>query len=319
MAKIQPAQTKLWFTDTVSNLNGKYIDIAQCLSFVNRRLYEQGKCYYVESIKTLTDPTVAPSVTFGFTFSTIPDTWVTANAHTKAHGLWKQMNQKVLADNPSVQGKWHNFKVYMDVAHFSGGGGPNGPTLNILPKDSGNNAISSGEWEMSELVFPQHDVDPTTGEVLAADAFHLHMLGADVGSLNSGGVIQMYEDTRAQVRESPLVPAEMSTSWGTLLTDDGSQEPELADIIETESDKAPYDMTDYVGGNANWSLPVNMGTSFNNAYAPEELLSGFKVPLGLIKLSVSQSGEGGSSGDVGFELTIAKGHYKGVAATAVRQ
>ncbi len=318
MAKIQPAQTTLTFIDSVENLNNKYIDIAQCLSFVNRRLYAQSKCYYVESIKIALNQTIGATGIVGTAFTTIPDTWVTANAHTKAHGLWKQMNQKVLADNPSVQGKWHNFKVYMDVAHYSGGGGPAGPTLNIFPKDSGGNAISSGEWEMSELVFPQHDVDPATGEVLAADAFHLHMLGADVGSLNSGGVIQMYEDTRAQVRESPLVPAEMSTSWGTLLTDDGSQEPELADIIETESDKAPYDMTDYVGGNANWSLPVNMGTSITSLYAPEDVISGFKVPLGLVKISCVETTTTDNPSML-LELKIAKGHYKGVAATAVRQ
>ncbi len=323
MAKIQPAQTKLLFLDTVTNLNG-YIDIAQCLSFVNRRQYEQGKCYYVESIKAITSPGAAAGASYGFQFSTIPDTWVTANAWVKAHALWDQMNQKVLEDNPSVQGKWAQFITFMDVAHQNGGSGTAGPNLNLLPVDTGGNKINTGEWAVSEYVFPQHTVDPATGLPLAADEATCHMLGDDdgdvtAGTLASGGIIASYQDTRARVQIAPDVPADMSISWMTLLTDDGSQEPELADVIEAANDEPPYDRDDYVGGSANWSLPVTAGLGYVSAYSPEEMFSGFKVPLGLIKVDVTANGEATTSQQVAFELTLAKGHYKGVAATAVRQ
>ncbi len=325
MAKIQPAQTKFLFQDTVENLNDSYIDIAQVMSFVNRRQYEQGKCYYVESIKALTSPGAEPTAIYAFQFSTIPDTWVTANAWVKAKALWDQMNQKVLEDNPSVQGKWAQFITFMDVAHQNGGSGTAGPNLNLLPKDSGGNTINTGEWAVSEYVFPQHSVNTTTGDPEPADEATCHMLGDDdgdvtAGTLASGGIIASYQDTRARVQVAPDVPADMSISWMTLLTDDGSQEPELADIIEAANDEPPYDRDDYVGGANNWSLPVVAGTGFTTAYAPEEMFSGFKVPLGLIKVNVQAGGTGASDGQtVAFELTIAKGHYKGVAATAVRQ
>ncbi len=325
MPKIQPAQTKLYFVDTIDNLNNHYIDIAQVLSFVNRRQYEQGKCYYVEQIKTISNPAAAATVNYGLSFSTIPDTWVTANAWVKAKALWDAMNEKVLEDNPSVQGKWAQFITFMDVAHQNGGSGTAGPSLNLLPKDTGLNTINTGEWAVSEYVFPQHTVNLATGAPIAADEATCHMLGDDdgdvtAGTLASGGIIASYQDTRARVQIAPDVPADMSISWMTLLTDDGSQEPELADIIEAANDEPPYDRDDYVGGAANWSLPVLAGSSLLNAYSPEDIISGFKVPLGLIKISASAVGEGSSSGDsIGIELTLAKGHYKGVAATAVRQ
>ncbi len=323
MPKIQPAQTKLHFVDTIENLNNHYIDLAQVLSFVNRRQYEQGKCYYVESIKTLSDPTASAEANYSLIFSTIPDTWITSNAWVKAKALWDQMNQKVLEDNPSVQGKWAQFITFMDVAHQNGGSGTAGPNLNLLPKDIGGNTINTGEWAVSEYVFPQHTVNLSTGAPIAADEATCHMLGDDdgdvtAGTLASGGIIASYQDTRARVQIAPDVPADMSISWMTLLTDDGSQEPELADVIEAANDEPPYDRDDYVGGAANWSLPVTAATSFLNAYSPEDVLSGFKVPLGLLRLTVSQSG-GSASDQLAFEITLAKGHYKGVAATAVRQ
>ncbi len=323
MAKIQPAQTTLTFLDSVENLNGKYIDIAQCLSFVNRRQYEQGKCYYVESVKIGLNEAIADTGVIGTALLTIPDTWVTANAWVKAKALWDAMNEKVLEDNPSVQGKWAQFITFMDVAHQNGGSGTAGPNLNLLPKDSGNNSINTGEWAVSEYVFPQHTVNTTTGAPLAADEATCHMLGDDdgdvtAGTLASGGIIASYQDTRARVQIAPDVPADMSISWMTLLTDDGSQEPELADIIEAANDEPPYDRDDYVGGAANWSLPVNMGTSLVGLYSPEDTLMGFKVPLGLIKVSCNESVSTNNPAML-IELKLAKGHYKGVAATAVRQ
>lgn len=327
MAKIQPTQTKLIFVGTTLTLHNKYIDLAQCLSFVNRRKMDQGKTYFLESVKTTFASYAADSIV-GATISTIPDTWVTRNAWVKAHALWSEMQKKVLDDNPSVEGKWNQFIVYMDKYHFDGGATDAGPNYNVLPIDSGGNLISTGEWNMSTFVKPEHEVDPVTGLPIAADEFNGHMMGVNAGSLvpgsrlNSAAIIQGYEDTRALVVPGPDVPAEMSDSWMTLLTDDGSQEPELAEVIEGEGDNPPYDRTDYPGGDANWSLPCVAVSSITSLYAPEDLSAGFAVPLGLLKLQFAETVK--DDGDkvnptVQIELTIAKGHYKGVACTEMRQ
>jgi hypothetical protein len=323
MAKLQPAETSLWFTDTVGNLNGKYVDIPQVLSFVNRRLYDQGKVYFVEQIKLWYTPSAAEDrVIMGF--GTIHDTWVTRNAYTKARALWNEMNDKVLDDNESVQGKWHDFKVFMDLDHQQGGSNDSGPLLNLMPEDFNNAEIAKGEWVISSFVLPQHEVDPATGLPLAADQYTSHMLGDDDGTvatgLDSGGIIKMYSDTRARVVAAPDVPADMIDSWGTLLTDDGSQEPELATIISGANDLPPYDRTDFVGGDTNWNYPSVSGVSVMSTYSPDDVLSGFGVPLGLIRISaLGQGSETTNNSFVGIQMIISKGMDKGVATLPMRQ
>lgn len=335
MAKLNTAQTTLTVQTTWAALDdptssgsstGSYIDSAQILSFVNRRTHFQAtKKYFMESIViTSGEGSDALSGNAQLRFSTIPDTWVTANAVTKAFGLWKEMTRKVTEDNPSVMGKWNNFKVFMDENHYAGGATDAGPNLNLLPSDLPGNLIVAGEWDMSTLVLPQHEVDPATGLPKAADEFVLNVLGNDVGdigpglTINSGGIIKMYQDTRARVVTAPEVPADMSTSWGTVLTDDGSQEPELADIIEAESDEPPYSKTAYVGGENNWRYSVLAGMGHLNPYVPQLTIPGFCIPCGLIKLDVRVD-EADKNKAVYLQLNYMKGTDKGVATVPIRQ
>ncbi len=310
---MQPAEVALTFplaAGTASNV--KYIDLAQCLSFVNRRLYAQGYDYHVSRVSYINGSGGALNL------MTLPDTWVTANAWVKAKALWKSMQNRVLKDNPSVKGKWADFKVYFDEAHFNGGTASSGPNDNILPVDGDNNAINVGEWNMSTLVLPEHDVDPATGVVLAADEFEVHMLGDDVGgplpaNLNSGAIIKMYQDTRARQQQEPLVPADMPNSWGTQLTDSGSQDPELAAIIDAENDLPPYDNDDYVGADNNFNGGVAQSLMVTTTTLAIDKDIGFKVPLGLIKVvHVSQ-------GDGNLMLHLTPGSHKGVYCEEVKQ
>ncbi len=323
MAKHDPAELSYTFA-IPSGTQAKYIDLAQCLSAVNRRLYRQGKCYYIQSVEA----SVAYSSSFQSGFigiSTLPDTWVTRNAWYKAFKLWTAMNKKVLKDNPSVQGKWADFKVMFDKLHADGGWTSAGPVLNYIPSDTGGTEVDQGEWYLSSFVQPQHNVDPATGAPEAADEYKVHMLGEDKTNagtpdqpLISGGVIQAYQDTRAQVRSgSPEVPAAMSTSWMTLLTDDGSQEPELADVIEDQNDAPPYDVDEYPGGAGNFNTGVVKSITLVTTALMRSTDRGFKVPLGLLKVNSNI----GNEGSPGFLLTLhlAPGDYKGVLTTEMRQ
>lgn len=310
MAKkaIQPAELALTFLLPPSGSAAiSYIDLAQSMSAVNRRLYQQGKCYYINRV-TMTSTSASQCLV-----ATLPDTWVTANAWVKAKALWKSMQNRVLKDNPSVAGKWKDFKVYFDGAHQTAG-----EAANLLPRDTSAAAVRTGEWNMSTLVLPEHDVNPATGVVLPADEFEVHMLGDNVGgplpgNLTSGAIIKMYQDTRARQNADPLVPADMPISWGTQLTDSGSQDPELAAIIDAENDLPPYDNDDYVGAENNFNQGVNQALMSTTTSLLVDKELGFKVPLGLLKI--------GSDGTAGTNLTIylTPGHYKGVMASEVKQ
>lgn len=313
--KIQPAELALSYTlPSGGSASTKYIDLAQSLSFVNRRLYEQAKCYYISRISAVNSRGVAVAV------ATLPDTWVTSNAHTKAHALWNQMNAKVLDDNPSVKPKWFDFKCFFDELHFNGGTGDAGPTSNLLPVDFSGATVLPGEWRMSQFVQPQHSVNTGTGQPLAADAYYGHILGSDVAGagapdlIASAAIVKGYANTRARVQPGPSVFTSMSTNWMTLLTDDGSQEPELADIIEVENDNPPYDDDEYVGGSTNFNDGVVQTTLVTTSSLGVDKDLGFKVPLGLLKVLVASSDQ-----TTTLTIHLTPGTYKGVHATGVKQ
>lgn len=312
--KLELAEVTLNYLITQDMINaGKplYVDIAQGLSAMNRKLHRQGYIYEIESLKW------ASGTTGSCTVGTLPTNWVTRNAWTKAYALWQQMNFKVLQDNPSVKGTWHDFKVFFDDDHFNGGTTGGAPDLNLLPVDMVGITIQTGEWYMSQFVLPQPDVDPTSGKPLAADTFMGHMLGPDVGGpvgtnpLSCGGIIQMYEDTRAQTTAGPTVPAGMSDSWGTQLTDDGSQEPELADIIEAANDVPPYDADDYVGGSANFVNGNTVAFLAVTANQPSDYSFNHIAPLGLLKVAPSAVGQ--------LQVKLRRGSHDGVKCLEMSQ
>lgn len=308
----QPAELALSFNlpASITPSAPAYIDLAQSLSFVNRRLYSQGKDYFISRIVYSN----AGGGAFGL--CTLPDTWVTANAWVKSKALWNTMNKGVLKDNPSIQGKWADYKVFFDSAHYGGGVTSNGPDLNLMPVDAANNEVKKGEWYMGRFVEPQHDVVQATGVEKPADEYYAHMLGDDNGSAgayNSVAIIKGYATTRARVQVAPDVPTGMQNNWMTALSDLGGQDPELANVLEDANDNPPYDIDDYVGGDSNFNGGSFQTLMTTTATLPVDKDIGFKVPLGLLKIINNSS----SAGFVTIYLT--PGKYKGVHCEDVKQ
>jgi hypothetical protein len=291
------------------------IDIARELSKVNRKLVRQGRAYHISSIEVINQ-----GVDYGqISFNTIPTNWVSKNAWVKAKSLWDQMNKLVLADNPSIKPKWHDFKVQMTTLHTS-------TPMNCLDgdyqpitytDDAGN---ITGEWEYSEFVLPQHTVDPTTGYPLPAQKWEAFMLGPDLIVGDTGGsknLITAYANSRATVfQNDPNVPAQMSLSFYNLLTDSGSQEPELADVLEDQNDKPPYNLTNYPGatvaGYAGFqygSRAVVLKTTPEN---PRQISRGFVAPCGLLYVKNSITNP-----STIIRIHLKEGSYCGVKAPSM--
>lgn len=292
------------------------VDIAKDLSALSRRLYRQGRRYFVNRI-TMQQLGVSQQTASFIGIRTIPDTWVTANAWVKAKGLWDEMNAHVFEQSPELKSRYHDFKVYFNGNHFDGTYATQNATSYFGA--AGNDDLDQGEWDYSQMVLPQYSVDAATGLPLAADTFNLHMLGGDVESgspatIDSGGVIQMYEDTRPRPSaDQPDVPTEASASWGTLIREFGSSQDELVDIIEDENDNPPYDRTEYVGSDTSvkdgWHK-VNLATtsSLVTDNAP-----GFYVPCGLMFVGATVTN------NVLLSIHLASGEYQGVHAPEMKQ
>jgi len=306
----------------------RYLDVGECLSIINRKLMSQSKCYGIESIEFdffNTQQFVAIDAV-RLQADVIPDNWVCQNAYVKSKALWNEMQQLVLHDNPSVAGKWHDFKIWMDSAHrasyITSGA--------LLPRTGDGTLYLPGEWTISNFVLPQHEVDPATGLPLAADTTQAHMLGADVGTPGaylSVGLTEAYAESRALVRDgTPRVPAGFADSFFNLLTDSGSQEPELAGTIEFENDDPPYDADAYPGAAGNAVGPVIGDMMGASSGAPNGILGPFVAPCGLIKLTANGAKVAldGTTSPVGgaevmLKITVMAGKYKGVAAIDMGQ
>jgi hypothetical protein len=199
---------------------------------------------------TPTAPEDSPLSTIEVSVRTAGNTWVVHNAHVKGEALWHEMQELVLKDNPSIKGKWHDYKLVLSTQMVTA------RQLNV--KDGSGTDVKAGEWNLATYVMPQHDVNPADGLPLAADEFGACLIGPDSPSIKS--LVQAYEDSRATVSpDMPNVPTGVSTSFFNLLTDSGSQEPELADVIIDENDNPPYDIDEYPGGATNANVPWTVG------------------------------------------------------------
>ncbi len=323
MAKIQPAHLDLMFSADVDAASSSklYVNVPRELSKINRRMYECGRLYAIQGLTYVWRATPGGEVhnavaTLEVTARTAGNTWVVQNAFVKGKALWHEMQDLVLKDNPSIKGTWHDYKVQLSTSMTGG------RTLDCV--DGAGAPYLAGEWDLSTYVMPQHEVDPGTGEPLAAEEFTAVLIGDDDADQKS--LVKAYALSRATVQEAdPFVPAGMSGSFFNLLTDSGSQEPELADVIELENDFPPYSRDDYPGTAANAGVPVTVAYGAISSAEVDGRLPGFVAPCGLIELEIKgydSNGDAIANGGIppiDVIVHVAPGMYKGCAAIAMGQ
>lgn len=288
-----------------------FIDLARCTSLVNRRMYEQGRNYFVKKI-TVTSRNTPTGL---FSVSAAPNSWVVKQAWLKSAELWDQMRQGRGGAPGSglpegiTPATWSDFKVYLSNDHRTAG--------EVIPMDNGNNQVSTtnSEWEHATFVSP----DGTTG----ADEFEVHLLGADVtagaGNLTSAGIVQGYQESRRTVQQDETGDDLDTDGWMINLFDDGTTLDEIATLVMDEGDLPPYNHDEYTGGDGNMPKPLVMALGALAGYQPTGqcptlVLSGFEAPCGLLEIEI-QSSVASDVFDVLIEL--APGGYKGVKALLV--
>jgi hypothetical protein len=318
ISKIEPAVTTLSY-ELVSSTVGapNFIDIMADLSNINRRLYRQGMQVAIGGITFTDDLTPPGGQSRGLDISvlTAGNTWIVHNAWKKAQALWMQMQKEVLDSNPSVAGKWRDFKVLLaeDMSFASNVRRARDGTASAWP--------AGQEWSRSTFVVPQHDVDPITGEVLAAEEWTACLVGPDDTANKIFSLVKAYEESRATVNTSvPNVPGNLPTSFYLQLQDDGSQDPELASVIESENDQPPYAMAagTYPGGEAFGAggALTRVNRIVMNENTPTGQVPGFVAECGLMKVVVKSST---GSDNIRMQIHLVPGEYKGIMAVPMGQ
>lgn len=288
-----------------------FIDLAKDLSAVNRRLMRQGRHYHVKRVTVVSRNTPNVSyqgsggpVTFGgrVSISTAPTSWVTQMAWKRAFEVYKQMNNRAMANvaGESIAGTWADFKVYLSTDHRNG--------TKLTPKDNGGNNVAAGEWVYSRFISP----DGTT----SSDEFDGVLLGNHVGSAGSRvsvGLVKSYGESRATVFSgSPATPSDLSDDPLLNVFDYGTEMDEVLNRLESDNDIAPYDRDNYPGDDGNMPKPIVVqdGTLSDGKL----VLGGFCAMAGLIELE-SSSPVANDTYSVLVEL--APGNYRGIKADVI--
>lgn len=299
--KTNPTVTRMSFE--CSGGATQFVDVGMALSILNRKFFRAGLYYYVNSVEVYNNETGVVDL------HTLPDTWVTRNAHQRGAAIFDKMN--ALVDVPlSAVGRpaYHDFKVYMNQLHQSTGSlSPS--TYSINATYAGRNA---DDWVYSQFTSADDDGDA----IQDADEFTAHMIGGHNGPVDGSnwvsiGLIKSYRDSRTTVDIiSPNVTNVRSEDPLLNIFDFSSEEMmnDIVDNLETDNNAPPYDVNNYIG-ESEFSLQhvARIGTEIGVGRVGRS--AGFCVPFGLLCIDPH-----GVSTSFRVVLNLAVGSYKGVYA-----
>ena len=302
---MQPAHRVLSYVVTDG---ASYIDLAQDLSKINRRLYSQGMSYAVGSVDFLFGADPNAIIAVAARVSTAGDTWTVHNAWKKAEAHWTAQQRRARRlIGQSAKPTWEDFKVFLDDAHRAAG--------NETLVDLNGDAVGSGEWDYSRLIWEADDN--------SIDEVYLHLIGDDV-STSDWGLILGYQESRSTVQaEDPDLPADYSNNmYAKMATDENLVADEVAQNMEDENDEPPYDHDDYVGNDTNADWPMFQHAAVASVGSPQAVMPGFVAQCGLLRVDTASVLANGASGDapsVLLNVHLVPGGYKGVLAQPMGQ
>ena len=266
-----------------------YIDIAQCMSMVNRKLNRQQGLWEILGVQLFADAmdpdrvgTPRVGLPYTVSISGAPRTWVTRNSLVKAFHAWKDQQQLALdsAGSDSLRPRWEDFKVWLNDNHRTNG--------NITPVSGhmfgGDDPYMLGEWIPSKLVVEEVD---GAGLVVQSEP-QLHILGAN-NLPASAGLIYNYAISRAlPFSPDPELPSSIALNIYTQSSNALSEQvEEITTNMKTDNDDAPYDPDEYPGGGTNGFEPLLFGfvsTATGATNGRKTTMNGFAAPNGLLEL-----------------------------------
>ena len=310
--RYQKFETRLTFNvnHTHSAQESVYIDTAQFLSLINRKLVRQGHVFKIKNFRAWSDD--AQADTTDYSVAVLPRTWMMFNAYKKARSLWNQMNlEAVDALGSGNLPKYYDFKTFFDMEHFDNHHNTDGGdlTTNLFPCDSDGNAMTAGEWVYSKfessastpLEWNCHMLGTHATASGVAEGAAGRDLPEDQGSV---GLILAYQQSRgAAFTDQDLAGldqnVDIDSPWAQLFAGDTQMQEVLTDL-DVDNDGPPYP-ADYSGGILQ-PEGVLIGVGFvgggdGGANTNGRSMGAFEAPLGLLKLDLNRSPSSGD--DVG--------------------
>lgn len=332
---LETAETDLWYDFTEEGTY--FVDIAQCLSLVNRKMYRQGMQYAIQDLEMFSNGTNSAFI------YRLPTTWVIANAWEKCMRNWMEQQDDAAdeAGLESLKARYRDFKIYMDPLHaiagvsgnalplYWGGDSAASPPTGIgvpssLPSDV------SYKWDISEIVIPN---DGSVGNTTERT---FHMVGDDtaVTTPDSVSMVKAYAESRSRPHSYDPNTVGPSTNEGGILGemfDVGDDDSEIIQNLRVENFSPPYPVGDftssefYPGGSQFTTGAISYvgletimtnrntassGGALSTTYAP-----GFLANCGLLMITIVHGDVAPTT--IRFKVGLANGQYKGVAARSM--
>jgi len=317
MPKLQPAPMTMTFE--LDDGGTSYIDLSWAASILNRRAYDQGLNWYVSSMSVYaqgTNKTVR--------IATLQKNWCTFNAWKKGKALWDKMNDQVLDTEPGIEGRYHDYKIFMDKSHLDNYVA-NGVQTNVTsagktllpvvtnPADGSSiwPSDTNREWNYSEYLIPVDGgaLPPTSASIVMNGATNTAAANPVVGLISGYGLAR----PRPNVTD-PNAPTTSADSWMNALFDLGGSDLEIRDALVEENDQAPYPIAGdtsaqerYPGGEVNLaglqlvSAPITSAAGTD--YSGRTMIPGFTAPCGLIYVK--------NDGPVPLQVNLVLGDHRG--------
>lgn len=332
--KIQPAPKKMYFGFTADAAQFQYgtIDLGLAASIINRRFYRQGLNWAVANVRVILENNMNTDTTGTVSVKCAQDTWVTTNAWQKSYSVWKEMNDRVLDTMPSIQPKFHDFKVFLDGDHeneyttsiaegtpfgYQGTGSEVGTLCPLQDPTDVTSYITGGEWLVPQVVIGGY-MSPPAGAPVLTDDRYLKIHGAT--NADCFGMIEGYQDSRATVTSPEPEVIDPAASWMNQVNSSGNTEQsnEIVDDLLDTNDGVPYDQDDYVGGPTTYPYPQTVGIQkFYQGGNPQttgiiqQMNTGpFNAQCGLIRIQT----DGMDDIPILIEVTLVPGDHRGYLA-----
>ena len=314
-----------------------YVGLSNATSRLNRRFMRQGLNWAVANVKVTSLPALDNVVGTQCYVSSIPHTWVTANAWMKSFSMWKKQQDEAVdaAGAESIVARFRDFKIVMDGTQGLNETGlltpvGIGPGDFVGPAGSGplevySSAKASEEWLSSQIVIPNHDVDQVTGIALPAEEVYLQMLGG-VAGLTPGddrvGMIMGYAQSRSRPQSpEPIGPA-ANLGWMSEMFDVGADSSVVLDNAEFRNNELPYDADEYPGTGFNMQIPEVQGYSHNQSTTGINTFNTgpFTAPCGLIRFDFKNQNTEGTLPQYNYiTVTLVPGTHRGYLAETMEE
>ena len=267
------------FAFKLANTNN-YIDLAQCLSLVQRTMVRQKQNFTVLGGQIIDNPGTQSAIKI----STAPDFWYTRAAINRCFKSWKDQRSRTL-QNAELDGvknataKYSDFKITLNGV---------GSSSNVLPHYTGGTAVTPcaapGEWATASV----------TDEMGAEK--HFKIVGdhtATYYSATKGWLV-----TRA-IPDAEFEPdmldldgnavLDYKEDFLNLLNETADGQPERLTLLYEDNDNAPFAVRQIYGDidqSTNLQLQSFVYLNSNN---PSQMIPGFKALCGLIQVNVADT------------------------------